>query len=53
MVQGLLTHGLHIALLGYTLAPEASLAGMVKEVPDSIAWLYTYVSDFGGNPAHR
>ena len=49
LASGLLAHGLHVALVGYTLAPQASLAEIVKEVRASISWLATHAKDFGGD----
>jgi arylformamidase len=49
LANGLLTHGLHIAMVGYTLAPDASLAQIVDEVRDSIHWLASHAADFGGD----
>ena len=50
IAKGLLDQGLHVALVGYTLAPDISLAGIVDEVRASIAWLGEHAADFGGDP---
>lgn len=39
MAEGLLPHGIDVACLGYTLAPEASLGGIINEVKDALHWL--------------
>ena len=39
MAEGPLAHGFDVALPGYTLAPEASLTGIVAEVSAALAWL--------------
>lgn len=48
--QGPRAQGVHVALVGYTLAPDASLADIVKEVRDAIAWLHAHVAGLGGDP---
>ena len=50
IAKGLMEQGLHVALVGYTLAPDISLAGIVDEVRASIAWLGEHAADFGGDP---
>ncbi len=52
LATGPLAHGIHVAFVGYTLAPEIRLAGIVAEVRTAIAWLAAHVVDFGGDP-HR
>ena len=49
LASGLLAHGLHVAMVGYTLAPDASLAHIVDEVRASIDWLAAHATDFGGD----
>jgi acetyl esterase/lipase len=39
MAEGPLAHGLDVALIGYTLAPEASLTEIVGELRTAIRWL--------------
>ena len=50
LAAGPLAHGIHTAFIGYTLAPEKPLAGIVSEVRSAIAWLAARVADFGGDP---
>lgn len=50
LARGLLEHGHHVAMVGYTLAPQASLAEIVDEVRASITWLAAHASDYGGDP---
>ena len=38
-------HGLHVALIGYTLAPDATLGGIVQEVRNAIAYLKANAAD--------
>jgi acetyl esterase/lipase len=51
LATGPLAHGIHVAFVGYTLAPEIKLAGIVAEVRAAIAWLAARVAGFGGDPA--
>ncbi len=39
LATGPLAHGIHVAFVGYTLAPETPLDGIVTEVRAAIAWL--------------
>lgn len=52
LAAGPLAHGMHVAMVGYTLAPDISLSGIVDEVRASIAWLKNHTADFGGDPDH-
>jgi acetyl esterase/lipase len=49
LARGPLAHGIHVALAGYTLAPDISLGGIVAEVRAAIAWLAERVEDYGGD----
>ncbi|NJN40354.1 MAG: alpha/beta hydrolase [Gammaproteobacteria bacterium] len=51
LANGPLAHGIHVALVGYTLAPAKSLATIVAEVQSAIGWLADRVADFHGDPA--
>jgi acetyl esterase/lipase len=51
LAAGPLAHGIHVALVGYTLAPATTLAGIVDEVRTALTWLAGRVSGWGGNPA--
>lgn len=51
LAAGPLAHGIHVAFVAYTLAPEARLEGIVAEVRSAIAWLATHAAEFGGDPA--
>lgn len=39
LAAGALHHGISVALPGYTLAPEQNLAGIIREIQDSLRWL--------------
>lgn len=49
LAKGLLAHGLHVAMVGYTLAPDASLAHIVDEVRSSMDWLAAHAAEMGGD----
>jgi acetyl esterase/lipase len=49
LARGPLAHGIHVALVGYTLAPDISLGGIVDEVRSAIGWLAARVDDYGGD----
>jgi acetyl esterase/lipase len=42
-------HGIHMALIGYTLAPDTNMAGIVQEVRAGVRWLHTHAGAFGGD----
>jgi arylformamidase len=49
LAAGPLAHGIHVALIGYTLAPEIRLTGIVAEVRAAIGWLAARAAEFGGD----
>ncbi|RQO34872.1 alpha/beta hydrolase [Herminiimonas sp. KBW02] len=49
LAAGPLAHGMHVALVGYTLAPDATLTQIVTEVRAGIAWLRQHAGEFGGD----
>jgi arylformamidase len=51
IAEGPLAHGLHVALAGYTLAPEARLDQIVGEARAALRWLHSGVAALGGDPA--
>lgn len=50
LAAGPLAHGIHVALVGYTLAPEKPLAGIVDELRNAMGWLDRHVANYGGDP---
>lgn len=50
LATGPLAHGIHVAFVGYTLAPQKRLDGIVAEIRAAIAWLAERVAGFGGDP---
>jgi arylformamidase len=51
LALGPLAHGMHVAFVGYTLAPAKRLSGIVDEVQAAITWLVERAGEFGGDPA--
>jgi acetyl esterase/lipase len=51
LATGPLAHGIDVAFIGYTLAPQKSLDGIVAEVREAIAWLAARVEGYGGDPS--
>jgi len=49
VAEGALAHGLHAALIGYTLAPQASLTDIVREVSQGIAAVREHAAVNGGS----
>jgi len=43
-------HGYHVAVLDYTLAPDASMSDIVEENRQAMAWLHVNASQFGYDP---
>jgi acetyl esterase/lipase len=52
LAAGPLAHGIHVALPGYTLAPQITLAGIVAEIRAAIRWIAQHCAAFGGAPTH-
>lgn len=48
--EGLLPAGFNLALVEYTLAPEARLARIVEEIRAAVAWLIAHSRELGGDP---
>lgn len=48
IAEGALQHGLNVALVGYILAPQATLTQIVQEVRDGIAAVRTHAVQAGG-----
>jgi arylformamidase len=47
VAEGPLAHGINVAMLGYTLAPEARLSDIVMEIRDALAFLDSNAAQFG------
>ena len=42
-------HGIHVAMIGYTLAPDKDMGGIVQEVREGVRWLRANAAAFGGD----
>jgi acetyl esterase/lipase len=51
VAEGPLAHGFHVAVAGYTLAPEARMDGIVREARTALRWLHQHLATLGGDPA--
>ena len=49
LAAGPLAHGIHVAMPGYTLAPQCSLTGIVAELRSAIRWLAPRIGALGGD----
>ena len=50
VAEGPLAHGYHVAVAGYTLAPEATMDGIVREARTAMRWLHQHLATLGGDP---
>jgi len=50
IAEGPLAHGINVATLGYTLAPDAGMDRIVGEIRGGIAWLADNIVRHGGDP---
>jgi arylformamidase len=51
LAEGVLANGINLALIEYTLAPEARLDQIVGEVRRAIVWLDAHLAEYGADPA--
>ncbi|MBU6496970.1 MAG: alpha/beta hydrolase [Rhodospirillales bacterium] len=49
LAEGALSHGLNVAMVEYTLAPEARMDLIVDEVHQAIGWLHEHLGDYGAD----
>lgn len=50
IAEGPLTWGIDVALIGYTLAPQKRLDGIVAEIRAALDWLHAGIPMLGGDP---
>ena len=50
IAKGPLAHGINVAIVEYTLAPEAAMDRIVAEVRRAVAWLGDHLAELGGEP---
>ncbi len=51
LASGPLAHGIQVACVGYTLAPQKRLTGIVAEIREAIGWLAEHADELGGDAA--
>jgi acetyl esterase/lipase len=51
VAEGPLAWGINVALVGYTLAPQKRLDGIVAEIRAALGWLHGGIGTLGGDPA--
>ena len=51
LAEGPLARGINVAVVEYTLAPEARMDRIVEEIRRSVAWLGEHLGDYGADPA--
>jgi arylformamidase len=50
VADGLLPHGVNVAVPGYTLGPVARMDRIVAEIRDAVRWLAAHLPELGGDP---
>ena len=50
IAEGPLAWGINVALIGYTLAPQKRLDGIVGEIRAALDWLHSSIPTLGGDP---
>jgi acetyl esterase/lipase len=50
LAEGAVSHGLNVAVVEYTLAPEARMDRIAGEVRQVISWLHRHLGDYGADP---
>jgi len=50
LAAGLIAHGVHVALVGYTLAPRKRLTDIVAETRAALAWIAARAEGYGADP---
>ncbi len=51
VAPGLVSGGVHVAVMDYTLVPHADLDGIVRQVRAAAAWVAAHAAAFGADPA--
>jgi acetyl esterase/lipase len=50
LAEGAVSHGLNVAVVEYTLAPEARIDQIVGEVRHAVGWLHEHLDDYDADP---
>ncbi|HZM45077.1 MAG TPA: alpha/beta hydrolase [Burkholderiales bacterium] len=51
LAEGPLAHEINVAIVEYTLAPDARMDQIVGEIRSAVAWLVRHLGDYGADPA--
>ncbi len=51
VAEGPLARGINVAIVEYTLAPDARMDRIVEEIRRSVAWLVEHLGEYGADPA--
>lgn len=51
VAEGPLAHGFHVAVAGYTLAPDVAMDDIVGQARTALHWLHRHLATLGGDPA--
>jgi arylformamidase len=51
VAEGPLAHGINVAVVEYTLGPDARVDEIVDEIRRAVAWLTEHLADYGADPA--
>ena len=52
VAPGLVAAGVHVAVMDYSLAPDATLDEIVRQVRAALAWLAAHAWEMGADPTH-
>ncbi len=48
--QAFARHGIGVVIPDYRLAPDVKYIGQMQDLARSVAWVYTHIGDYGGDP---
>lgn len=49
LAEGALSRGIHVAMVGYTLAPDIGITGIAGEIKAALAWIRQNLRQYGAN----
>lgn len=52
LAEGPLAHGIHVAMIGYTLAPDIGITGIVDEIKAALAFIRQNLGQYGADVDH-
>jgi len=51
VAEGPLAHGINVAVIEHTLAPEATMSEIVEEIRQAVQWLHANLAGYGADPS--